>query len=130
MKIYNIILCTTAAAGSPRQGAGRLQWVNPSQQPNTHPASHSLPSPEGWGENRRKAKRSVDRDNDNFMRKAKAAHASKAKRGIHSLLPNSRQVFSNFLESRTSACVMVAWEDKCHSLEHFLLYLLFLSFYH
>ncbi|KAK4826561.1 hypothetical protein QYF61_010126 [Mycteria americana] len=45
----------------------------------------------------------MDRDNDSFIRKAKAAHASKAKGGIHSLLPISRQMFSHFLESRTSA---------------------------
>jgi len=37
-------------------------------------------------------------------------HASKAKRQIHSLLP--RQRFSQFLESRASAHVVV-WEDKC-----------------
>lgn len=56
-------------------------------------------------------------------------HASNAKRGIPSLLAIGRPVFSHFLESRTSACVMVAWEDRCHSLKRFPLYLLFLSFY-
>jgi len=35
--------------------------------------------------------------------KAKATHASKAKEGIHSLLPIDRQVFSNLQESRPHA---------------------------
>lgn len=69
-------------------------------------------------------------DNDCFIRKAKVAHASKAKRGIPLLLPISRQMCRHFPESRTSACVMAACEDKHHNFKHFPVYLLFLSFYH
>lgn len=43
---------------------------------------------------------------------------AKQKRQIHSLLP--RQMFSQFLESSTSACIVVVWEDKHHNHEHSL----------
>jgi len=39
------------------------------------------------------------------MGKAKTAHASKTKQGIHSLLPIGRQVFSHLQESRVQSCV-------------------------
>jgi len=42
---------------------------------------------------------------------------SKAKQGIDSLLPISREVFSHFLESNASTCTAVTWEDKHHSSE-------------
>lgn len=44
--------------------------------------------------------------------------ASKAKGGIPSLLPISRQICSFFQENRISAWVMVTWEDKCHHAEY------------
>lgn len=75
-------------------------------------------SQERLGEYRRKVRRFMDWDNDILIRKAKAVHASKAKIGINSLLPISRQVSSYFLESRTSACVALAWEDKRHNREY------------
>jgi len=39
--------------------------------------------------------------------KAKSVHASKAKQGIHTLLPISRQVFSHIWESRTPSRVII-----------------------
>ena len=41
-------------------------------------------------------------------------HASKAKQGIHSLLPIGRQAFSRLQESRAPSCITVTWEDKHH----------------
>ncbi|XP_072715420.1 transducin-like enhancer protein 4 isoform X2 [Ciconia boyciana] len=35
-------------------------WVDPGQQSSTHIATRSLPSPKGWEEKRRKARRLVD----------------------------------------------------------------------
>lgn len=52
---------------------------------------------------------------DSLIKKAKAVHATKAKRGIHSLLPISRQMPNFSLGSRASAHVTVAWEDKHHN---------------
>lgn len=90
-------------------GLGRtrffLWWVDPGQQPSTHTAAHSLPSPAGQGGNRRKARRLVDRDNGGLAGKAKVVHISKAKRNIHSLLPIGGPIFSYFLESRAPSCV-------------------------
>lgn len=40
--------------------------------------------------------------------KAKAAHTSEAKYGIHSLLPTDRQVFSHIQNSRAPSRVMVS----------------------
>jgi len=44
-------------------------------------------------------------------------HASKAKQGIHSLLPTGRHVFSHPQESRAPSHVTVTWEDKHHNFE-------------
>ena len=41
--------------------------------------------------------------------------ASKAKEGIHSLLPISRQVLSHLQESRASWGVAFTWEDQHHN---------------
>jgi len=38
-------------------------------------------------------------------------HASKAKQGLHSLLPIRRQVFSHLKESRAPSHVTVTWES-------------------
>ena len=57
-------------------------------------------------------------DKDSLIGKAKAAHTSKEKQGIHSPLPIGRQVFSHPQESRAPSCVMVTWEDKHHRSEH------------
>lgn len=56
-----------------------LWWVDPGQQPNIHPASCSLPFSMGQGEDRRKVRRPVDRDDDSLIQIAKAVRASKAK---------------------------------------------------
>lgn len=100
-----------------------LCWVNIGQYPDAHPAAHSLLSPMRQGENRRKARRFVDQDNDILIGKAKAVHASKAKEGITALLPISRQISSCFLASRASACMALAWKYKHrdHEYPHFLL---------
>ena len=55
-------------------------------------------------------------DKDSLIGKAKAMHTSKAKQGIHSLLPMGRQVFCCLQESRAPSRAMVTWEDKCHHL--------------
>jgi len=69
------------------------------------------------GENRKKAGRFVYRDDNIWIGKSKLVHTSKAKRGINSLLPISRQISSCFLESRAGTCMAVAWEDKHHNHE-------------
>ena len=58
------------------------------------------------------AKRLTDRDNDSLIGKAKAVCGSKAKQGIHLLLPMGRQVFSHLQESGAPSCITVTWEDK------------------
>jgi len=45
-------------------------------------------------------------------------HASKAKQGIHLLLPTGRQVLSHLQGSRAPSRVTVTWEDKRHHSEH------------
>jgi len=57
-------------------------------------------------------------DKDSLIAKAKAMQASKAKQGIHSLLPISRQVFNHVQESRAPSCIMVPWEGKRHPSKH------------
>lgn len=86
-------------------------WVHPSQQPNTHAAACSLPSPMGWGENRREVRRLMDEDNGSLIsliEKAIAAHTSEEIRGILSLLRTSRQVFSCSLKGKESASITIA----------------------
>lgn len=78
-----------------------------------HPTLGSLPSPGLWG-GKWKGKRLIDQDNDSSIRKAKAVHASKARRGIHLFFTTSRRIFIYLLGSKASACVVVAWEDICH----------------
>jgi len=51
-------------------------------------------------------------DKNSSTGKAKAAHVSKAKQGIQSPLPISRQVFSHLQESRAPSRVTVTWENK------------------
>lgn len=48
-------------------------------------------------------------------RQSKAAHASKANKGIHLLLPIFKQTFSHFMESRASSHATTTWKDKQHS---------------
>lgn len=106
-----------------------MSWVDFGQQPNTQQAPLSLPSPMGWEENRRKARRQIGGGNDNLIGKAKGVCAGKAKRGIHSLLPIGKQIFSHFLEKRASAHVVVAWETNAITTNIFPFLFLSLSFY-
>jgi len=54
-----------------------------------------------------KVRKLVGSDKDSLISKAKDAHACKAKQGIHSLLPVSRQGFSHLQESRAPSCIAV-----------------------
>ena len=85
-----------------------VSWFNPSQQLST--TQPLAPSPRGgMGERlgRVKVRKLVAWGKDNLICKAKAAHASKAKQGVHSPLPIGRQVFSHLQESRAPSCVKV-----------------------
>jgi len=59
-----------------------------------------------------KVRKLVGWDKDSLTGKAKAVRASKAKEGVHSLHPISRQVFSRLQESRAPSCAVVTSEDK------------------
>lgn len=69
--------------------------VDSGQQPNTTHTTLPLAHPFscGMGKKKRKAKRLVDCNNDNFIRIAKMMCASKAKYGIHSLHLIDKQMF-------------------------------------
>ena len=73
------------------------------------------PSPSvGWGgqlEKKKKVKL-MGWDENSLIGKAKAAHASKAKQGIHSLLPMDRQVFSHLQESRAPSDISYLARQK------------------
>lgn len=56
----NKLFLTVVSSYTVRNRKMFLRWVGPSQQPSTHPAAHLLPSPAGWGENRRKVRRLRD----------------------------------------------------------------------
>ena len=56
-------------------------------------------------------------DKDSVIGKAKAACAGKAKQGINSLLPISRQVCSHLQESNAPSHIVVTWENKCYHSE-------------
>lgn len=102
-----------------------LWWSDPSHQPNSHPAAHSVTSPKAWGENRRL----MSWYDGSLIRKAKAALASKAERGIRSVLPIGRQKGGHSLGSRAPAHVTAIWADKCPNHEHLPFLFLFLNFY-
>lgn len=106
-----------------------MTWVDSGQQPNTQPAPLSLPSPMGWEENRRQARRQIGGGNDNSIGKAEGVCADKAIRGIHSLLPIGKQMISHFLEKRASAHAAVAWETNAITANMFPFLFLSLSFY-
>ena len=65
-----------------------------------------------------KVRKLVGWDKDSLIAKAKVVQASKAKQGIHSLLPTGGQVFSHLQESRAPSRITVTWGDKCHHSEH------------
>lgn len=105
-----------------------LWWVGPSQQPNTQPASCSLPSFTRQGKKWTKARGLVYLDNNHFIGKAKAVVISQAKCGISSLLCISRHMSNQFLASRASAHAMLAWEVEFHHHNYLSFLLLALSF--
>ena len=93
----------------------KLLWFTCSWQLSTRqPFVHPPHSPSGVGERTGRVKVRKLVGWETSINKAKAAHASKAKQGIHSLLPISRQVFSHLQESRAVSCATITWEDKCH----------------
>ena len=83
-----------------------------------HAAARSLP-PSGTGDRigRVKLRKHLGRDEGSLTGKAKAMCTSKAKQGIHSLLPMGRLVFSHLRESRAPSHMTVTWEDKGHRSE-------------
>ena len=82
------------------------------------------PSVMGEGIGRGKVRNLVGWDEDSLIDNAKAARASKAKQGTHSLLPIGRQVVSHLWESRAPSRLTVTGEDKFHHSEHPLFFLL------
>jgi len=62
-----------------------------------------------------KVRKLVGWDKYSLVNKAKAAHTSKAKSGIHSLLPISKQVFNHVQESRAPSDITVTWQYKYHN---------------
>ena len=95
-----------------------LPWFNPSQQLSTiQPLTHSPLGRMGERIRRVKVWKFEGWDKDSLIGKAKAAHASKAKQGIHSLLLVGRQVFSQPQESRAPSRETVTWEEKRHHSE-------------
>ena len=85
------------------------------------PASSQEPTqalisfPRRMGKHLLKSRKPADQDNDWLIGEEKAECASKAKRGVCSLLPINRQMFSPFLESSISAHITVSWEDEQHN---------------
>lgn len=65
--------------------------------------------------------------NNHCLGKAKAVVISQAKYGISSLRRISRHMSSQFLASRASAHVMLAWEDELHHHNYLSFVLLALS---
>lgn len=78
----------------------QLWWVDLGWLPLAHPVALSLPLL-----NRREGKSKMEKlqcwNKGSLMRKAILVHVSRARRGIYSLFPISRQMSSHFLESRT-----------------------------
>jgi len=64
-----------------------------------------------------KVRKLMGSDKGRLIGKAKAVGASKAKQGIHSLLPISRWVFSHLQQSRVASRIMVTSEDKTPALQ-------------
>lgn len=104
------------AQASPGQDAD--QWVHgqsgrltlASNQTSPYPSLGTLSQGRKW-----KEKRLMGWDNECLTRKATAAKASKARRGIHSFFPIRRWIFRHLLGSKPSACAVVAWEGKCNN---------------
>lgn len=57
----------------------------------------------------------IGQDKEGLIRKVKAECTSRAKRGIHYLLPIGRHMSSHSLESRDSSHITVARENKHHN---------------
>ena len=91
-----------------------MWWTYYGQQQSTPTATHSVPSPVWWAENRRKMRRHVGWDKDRLIGKAKAMFTNKAKQRIHSPLPIIGQVLTHLQGSRVLLCILFTWEDKCY----------------
>ena len=90
-----------------------MSWFNPIWQlDTTQPLAHSPLGAIGDRTGRVELRKLVEWDKNGLIGKAKAAHASKAKQRIHSLLPISRQVFRHLQQSRAPAHGTVTWEDR------------------
>jgi len=76
-----------------------------------------------------KVRKIMGGDKASLIGKEKAARTSKAKQGIHLLVPTSRQVFGQLWESRVPSRITVTWEDKCCDSKRPLFFLLSPSFY-
>ena len=88
-------------------------WFNSSWQLSpTEPLAHSTPGGMGERIRRVKVRKLMGWDKDSLIGKAKAVRTSKAKQGIHLLLPTGRQVLSHLQGSRAPSHVTVTWEDK------------------
>ena len=86
----------------------QLLPLSPLHPPQAHPA----PGGKEGRIRRVKMRKIMGWDKDSLTGKAKATHTSKAKQGIHSPLPTSRQVFRHLQESRAPSCIAVTWEDR------------------
>lgn len=89
-----------------------IQRVDPSQQPNTQPASPP------WDREKTKGRQDSDIEIMTVLCAAKVVRTNKSKRRIHSLLPMGRQIFSHLLRSRVSTSIKVVWEYKYHNQIH------------
>lgn len=84
----------------------------------------------GMGEKRKKARRKDPDMMTVWWEKQKLCVQARQKEElINSLLPISMQIHSHFLEGRTSARVIVVWENKCYNHHHLPFVLLLLTFY-
>lgn len=88
------------------------ELFNPSHQPSPHTHPLTLPPVglgrelEGW--------KFTGWENDCLIREAKAAHTSKAKRGMNSLLPMVGHGVQPFPAEQSPIHRAVTWEVKCH----------------
>lgn len=87
---------------------GFVSWFKPSQQPiPTQPLAHSPTIRIREKIGKIKDRKLMGSVKGTLIGKAKAAHRSKSKQGIKSLLPTCRQVFSHPPDSRVPSPVMM-----------------------
>lgn len=86
-----------------------MTWVN------SHTATCSFSTPAEWGENRRKAKKLLDRDNGSLIGKVKVVCTTITRGGVHPLLPIAGHTSIHLMRSRASACIISAQEENYHN---------------